>query len=516
MDEVKLLKAKYVVTNPVSREKGVIENGGICIQDKRIVEVGHFSDLQKKFPRAGVIGSDNHIALPGFLDIHNHAQGSSKWSQGLADNLIEVWSPAWPRLIEKPADLAYWDTLVAASRQIRSGVTTTMPKLMDRPPRPLPEYKAEVDRVLQAYDISGMRVFFAIGNADRAMQFVYIGNEDFISSLPDEERSIALELSKPRSRITLDQCQSVIEELHRCHRGNSRINISVAITGPQWLSDAYLIPLVETAKKLGIPIHGPILESPYQKMYALKALKKTVFAHFFEKGFLGPQTSFAHCVWATEEDIEILARTGATVVHCPSANLRSFDGIAPVAVMLERGVNVALAVDSNGINEDDDTFQEMRMALLLHRIPSRGKSPDEWDVLSMATINGARAVMMEKDIGSIERGKFADIVLIKLDRITKEYYHPSIHPVVLAVRRGRPADVDVVMVEGKTVYSGGKHADFDEEDACKNLKGILQTADWTSSMKRAELVSRLLPHIKAYYQKWHVQGKTFYLCNGKS
>jgi 5-methylthioadenosine/S-adenosylhomocysteine deaminase len=516
MDEVKLIRAGYVVTNPALREKGVIENGAISVQNRRVVEVGPFAELVKKYPRASVIGSTGHIALPGFLDIHNHAQGSSKWSQGLADNLIEVWSPAWPRLIEKPAELAYWDTLVAASKQIRSGVTTTMPKLMDRPPRPLPEYKAEVDRVLHAYEISGMRVFFAIGNADKAMQFVYIGNEDFISSLPEEERRIAQELSRPRNRIALEECLSVIEELHQRHRGNSRIHVSVAITGPQWLSDAYLVPLVQTAGKLGIPIHGPILESPYQKMYALKALKRTVFAHFLERGFLGPQSSFAHCVWVTEEDIEILARTGATVVHCPSANLRSFDGIAPVAVMLERGVNVALAVDSSGINEDDDTFQEMRMALLLHRIPGPGKNPDEWDVLSMATINGAKAVMMQDDIGSIEKGKFADVVLIKMDRVTKEYSHPSIHPVVLVVRRGRPEDVDLVMVEGKTVYAGGKYSDFDAEEACKNLKEILQTADWTSSLKRAELVSKLLPHIRAYYHKWHVERDPFYLCNGKS
>jgi 5-methylthioadenosine/S-adenosylhomocysteine deaminase len=516
VNKITLVQAKYVVTNPVLREKGVIENGAICVQDKRIIDVGSFTEARKKYPQAEITGSDDGMALPGFIDLHNHGQGLSTFSQGLMDEPLESWAITWPRLIDKPLELSYWDSLVSASKQIRSGVTTTMPKRMDQPPRPLPEYEAEVDQVLKAYDLSGMRVFFAIGTTDKASQFVYIDNEGFISGLPDEERSIALDVSKPKNRITLDQCISLVEGLHHRHRGNSRINIAMAITGPQWLSDAYLVPLIGAAHKLGIPIHGPILESFYQKKYAEKMLKKTVFEHFLKLGFLGTHTSFAHCVWVNEKDIEILARTGATVVHCPSSNLRFYDGISPVSVMLGSGVHVALAVDSEGINDDDDTFQEMRLALLLHRIPSSGKSPDEWDMLSMATVNGARALKMQKDIGTIEKGKFADIVLIKSERITKEYFHPSIHPVVLLVRRGRPADIDLVMVEGKTIYADGTFTNFNEEDTYEKLNLVLQTMDWTSSLERAERVSKLLPHIKAYYRKWRLEGEPSYLCNGKS
>ena len=114
-----------------------------------------------------------------------------------------------------------------------------------------------MDQVLKAYELSGMRVFFAIGTTDKASQFVYKDNEAFIDALPKEEKRIALELSRPKNRITLDQCISVIEKLPRRHLKNSRINITAAITGPQWLSDAYLVPLVETANRLGIPDPRP-------------------------------------------------------------------------------------------------------------------------------------------------------------------------------------------------------------------------------------------------------------------
>ena len=260
MGKITLIKAGYVVTNPVLREKGVIENGAVCVQDRRILDVGPWEELREKYRQAEIMGSDETLALPGFIDIHNHGQGVSTFSQGLMDKPLESWAVTWPRLIEKPFELSYWDALVSASKQIRSGVTTTMPKRMDQPPRPLPEYEAEVQNVLKAYDLSGMRVFFAIGTTDKASQFVYIDNDGFISSLPDEERGIAAELSKPKNRITVDQCVSLIEALHHRHLGNSRIHIALAITGPQWLSDAYLVPLIETAHRLGIPIHGPILE----------------------------------------------------------------------------------------------------------------------------------------------------------------------------------------------------------------------------------------------------------------
>ena len=154
--------------------------------------------------------------------------------------------------------------------------------------------------------------------------------------------------------------------------------------------------------------------------------------------------------------------------------------------------------------------------MLLHRIPGPGKSPDEWDLLSMATINGARALKMEADIGALEKGKFADVTLIRLERIRKEYSHPSIHPVVLLVRRGRPIDIEQVMVEGETLYRDGKFVRFNEDDAYENLNHILRTIDWTSSMQRADRVSRLLPHIQAYYEKWNLKEEPFYLCNGKS
>ena len=124
-------------------------------------------------------------------------------------------------------------------------------------------------------------------------------------------------------------------------------------------------------------------------MYAEETLGCSVIEHLANHDLLDKSLSIAHGVWLSEQDMELLAAAGATIIHCPSSNLRFRGGIAPVGPMLAHGVNVALTVNSEGVNDDDDTFQEMRLAKLLHRIPGSSYVPDEWDILTMATVNGS-------------------------------------------------------------------------------------------------------------------------------
>ena len=151
---------------------------------------------------------------------------------------------------------------------------------------------------------------------------------------------------------------------------------------------------------------------------------------------LGPDVSLGHAVWLKDRDMEICAETGTSVCHNASSNLRLRVGILPAARMLEKGVNVSIGMDGTTLNDDEDMLQELRLVSKLHRAP-RGLEytacPTPFDVLTMGTVNGARSVTMESEIGKLEPGRKADVVLID-DAFARPYLDPRMrdHRAVVA------------------------------------------------------------------------------------
>ena len=163
-----------------------------------------------------------------------------------------------------------------------------------------------------------------------------------------------------------------------------------------------------------------LLETFYQKEYALRTFGKSAVAHLEELQFLGEDVSIAHAVWLTEADIRIVAESGTQVCHNASSNLKLQSGIAPVQPLLAQGATVALGTDSMALNDDDDLFQDMRLVTQLHRnsgIDSTVPTADQ--VLTMATVNGAKATGFEGEVGRLMPGYRADMVLLRLDRISQ-------------------------------------------------------------------------------------------------
>ena len=498
-----LIRAKYVITDPRLREDGLIEDGGIHIKDGVITEVGKFWDLNKKFPEAKKIGSDSCLAMPGFIDAHNHGQGLTTFSLGIMDDVLETFMPYWPGRVEKPINMVYLDALIAAGRQIRSGVTTSMRH--DARTLPSEAYKNETEAILKANSDAGLRFAYSIGITDK-FGYIYGDNQEFIKHLPPALRQEISDITLYESKkpvITLDEWISIINDLSIRFKDITTTQIVIGVMGPQWDSEKLLSVKCEMANKLGIPMHGPFLETIYQKLYAQKEFGCSAVELFAKVGILGPHHSSAHAIWLNERDMDLFAEAQSTVIHCPSSNLRFFSGISPVTLLMEKGVNVALSVDSEGINDDDDTYQEMRMALLLHRQPAKRVKPlDEWDVLSMATANGARAIGLEDRIGTLEAGKEADIQLVGLDRIFSDYIHPSVPLLKAFIYRAKKEDVELVMVAGNIVYESGKHTRFDFNDSRNELNAIMNKIVWPPNPRKTEMVKQLVPHIQKYYKKW--------------
>ena len=495
-----LIQAKYIVANPAHREKGVLKDAGIYVYDQLIKEVGKFDELKLKYPDATVLGSDHHIALPGFINAHNHGQGVTTFMRGTMDDRLEIWDHYWPAKMIRSEEEAYNDTLVAVARELRSGITSSMRH--DGPAGKLDFFCKEVEAIMRGYTDAGIRFRFALSITDQ-FRLVYDHDEKFISLLPAEMAELARKAAEPKECITTEEFLAYFEKLVKKYNGNARINLAMGVIGSQWLSDKLLLLCVEKARALGIPMHGPLLETYYQKLYSFREFGHSGGEHFHRLGVLGPDYSSAHGVWLTEEDLEYYAKIGASVTHCPSSNLRLYSGVAPVTLMLDKGVNVALSVDSEGINDDEDMFQEMRLAMLLsRRPPMNARSLDEWDVLAMATTNGARPLMMENRIGRLEAGMEADIILINLNRIMCPYMNPSIDPIIALVNRGRPDDVDYVMVAGELVYKEGKCLKFDLQEVESKLTTIMiesyKSDRWTTDKFPVELI----PYIREYFKGW--------------
>lgn len=245
-----------------------------------------------------------------------------------------------------------------------------------------------------------------------------------------------------------------------------------------------------------------MLETVHQKMYPHRVFGQTFPEHLDELGFLGPEVSFAHSVWATGRDIERYAANGVSVCHNPSSNLRLAGGIAPVRVMLDKGVNVALGMDGHALSDRDDMLEDMRLCANLQRLPGAarpGLTPGE--LVRMATVNGARAALLG-DTGSLEPGKRADIILVNFKGFTEPYIDPEAGIVDVLLARGRGTDVETVMVDGEIVYRDRKHLKINKADIAGRIRESLGRALGVRETELRALSRELRPFVEGFYRGW--------------
>jgi cytosine/adenosine deaminase-related metal-dependent hydrolase len=177
----------------------------------------------------------------------------------------------------------------------------------------------------------------------------------------------------------------------------------------------------------------------------------------------------AHCIWPTEDEIALIAKCGASVAHCPSSNLKLASGFAPVPEMIAKGINVAIGSDGAPCNNNLDAFTEMRLASLIHKPRIGPRSMDAKTVLKMMTLGGAQAIGLEDQIGSLEPGKRADIILIKRHTLHTCPLEKT-DPYVEIVYEHRAQDVDTVIIDGEIVFLGGEFVHFDVAEVLREAR----------------------------------------------
>lgn len=363
----------------------------------------------------------NHVLIPGLVNLHTHA--AMTLLRGLADDRpLMVWleDHVWPAETRHvSAEFVYDGTLLACAEMLRGGVTCFGEMYF------FPEAAARA-----ALD-AGMRAALGIIAFEFPTAYAADANDYIAKGL------------------------AARDEL----KEEPLLSFCMAPHAPYTVSDKTFARIVTIAEELDLPIHTHLHETQHEIEESLTRHKARPLERLGALGVLGPRLIAAHAVHVTDQEIETLARHGASVAHCPSSNLKLASGFAPVAAMIARGVNVGLGTDGAASNNRLDLFEEMRMAALLAKaVANDAQAMPAHQALAAATLNGARALGLEAGIGSLVPGKFADLCAVSFEEPElSPCYDPASHLVYSAAR----AQVSHVWVAGEIRLEGGNLAGFD-------------------------------------------------------
>jgi 5-methylthioadenosine/S-adenosylhomocysteine deaminase len=281
---------------------------------------------------------------------------------------------------------------------------------------------------------------------------------------------------------------------------------------PDWSaasSDDLYLSAKKVAAEYGATLQTHLLETKYEMIYNVKNHGKTGARRLADIGFLGPEVGVAHFVWPTDDDIKAVVDSGAIVVHNPGSNLRLTSGIAPVRVMLDMGAKVAIGTDSISAGDEDDPFEEIRLAGQLQRSNAMW-GLDSGRISSLSLLHGAAhhgpvQGGFGEDLGVLGTGKRADFLLLDRDRIFPPGKFDYSDPLDVIVDRARGTDVRTSVIDGQVVVRDRRMTTVDEEEiAAKCLDAsarmFVDPPQWLLDLRPA--VIELEPHVQSFFRAW--------------
>ena len=234
------------------------------------------------------------------------------------------------------------------------------------------------------------------------------------------------------------------------------------------LSGEHLQRSISLSKELGVGSHVHLAETQTEQDNAMAQYGMSPTEYFEKEGLFTTKTLAAHCVVMSDHDIEILAKNGVSVAHNPQSNMKLASGIAPVKKMLDAGVNVSIGTDGASSNNDLDMWDEMRTASLLQKVSTLDPCAiPAYTALQMATVNGAKAIGREGELGVLASGAFADILLVDLE---KAHLYPHTNLVSELVYSAHASDVDTVIVNGNIVVENRKCLTMNAQEVCSTAQ----------------------------------------------
>jgi 5-methylthioadenosine/S-adenosylhomocysteine deaminase len=420
----------------MDRLRAIVEDGAVVIKGDTILEVGSRAELEGKYQAAQTIDARGTLVLPGFVNGHTHVPMTL--FRGLHDDVtLDEWLhkyifPAEAKNVN--AEFVRWGTRLAAAEQIRSGITTFADM-----------YYFE-DVIAEETKAAGMRGVLG---------------ETFIDFPAPDNKSEAEMLAYTEKFLKRWQGDPLIQAAPAPH--------SIYTCSRKTLQDSAAL-----ARKYKAPILIHVAEMKKEWEDSEKQNGMSPVGYLNSIGVLGPDVVAAHCIYVDETDRELLAQKQVGCVHNPSSNMMLASGVSPVAEIRAAGVAVGLGTDGPaGSNNDLDLMEEMDLAAKLAKITKMSPTAlNAKAVVEMATIDGAKALHMDKEIGSLEPGKKADLILISLDEPNAVPMYDIYAQLAYALKA---SDVETVVIGGKVVMRDRKLLTVNEEQAIQKAREYKKT-----------------------------------------
>jgi len=415
-----IIRAKYVI----AKKFELIEDGAVVVDGKWIRAVGKADELTKKFD-GQILDLGNSMLMPGFVNAHTHA--AMVLMRGLADDLpLMEWlqNHIWP--LEREfvnEEFIQIGVELALAEMIRSGTTSFADMYF---------YQDIAARVIKK---AGLRA--VLGEA-------------------------IIDFPTPRFDKPQDMLSFAREFIQECI-GDELIHPSVAPHAPYSCSRELLEKTKALADEFGTSILIHVAETKEEVEQLLERYGKTPVRYLNDIGFLNERVICAHSVWLDDEEIEIMVERKAGAVHQPSSNLKLASGIARVDRYIKAGMRVGLGTDGAASNNDLDMVAEMHIAALLQKVKEMDPTAlPAWDAFHMATQGGADVIGLGDKIGTLEPGKYADMIAFDLDA---PHLTPIYNPISHLVYAAKSSDIHFVMVGGKVLMEDKELKTIDEERA---------------------------------------------------
>ena len=402
-------------------DRGVIQDGAIAIQEDRIIEVGKSSELKRKYRGYAKIEAEGRVVIPGLINTHHHAAMSLL--RGYADDVdLKTWLEKWVWPLEKHMDGRdiYVGALLTAIESIKGGTTTV---------NTMYHYSPEYNEA-RAFADAGLRG--VIGHVCFSWRKEHdIQTLKKLAATWHGKEGGRLRVSvDPHAPYTVDP-----EYMIQLKTLSKELNQQYGLKDAPIIWHLHLAETSDETEKIKAAFNVPVKGGAVEYLDALGVLSGNVVA--------------AHCVHLTPRDIQILKERQVKVVHNPISNLKLSAGISPLPRLIENKVQVSLGTDSSCSNNSSDMFEVMKITALLHKGVTGNPTvlPAE-KVLQMATLDGAKSLNWQNEIGSIEEGKKADLAIVNFK---KPHLRPLYNEVSHLVYSTKSSDVETVIINGEVV-----------------------------------------------------------------
>jgi cytosine/adenosine deaminase-related metal-dependent hydrolase len=426
------------------------------------------------------------LVLPAFVNAHDHARPTAS-SFGALGMPLESW--ILRSALGTPVD-PYLTAASALARSARAGCASMMVHYT-RPSGTM-SLVEEAKAIGRAASDVGIRIAFALAVRDQN-PVVYGDSEPVLSELASDDRRTIEEMfvrapMSPKAYIELtDAFASAI--------AGPKVDVQLGPAGMQWCSKPLLEAVAENSALTGRRIHMHLLETVYQRAWAVEHFPDGIVRYLRDIGFLSERLTLAHCIHARPDEIEMIASSGARIVTNFSSNMHLRSGLAPIAAAHRCGCAIAVGVDGLALDEDDDVLREMRLVQMFHGGLGFERTWTPQEFFGLAVANGRKATGAP-GTGELMPGAPADFVTVDLDRLDRDQIMP-VDPIDLLFARGNASLLRDVVVDGRKIVSDGRCLGVDLPAIEQELRGI-----YRASAGKLSGFQRAWPTLSTSLQGW--------------